>query len=61
MVTATTYVVINPQPGLVTSIDYVRLIVKGLRERGVDPEYIDTVKAIAAENNPQIKEALGTL
>lgn len=54
---ALTYTVIDPKPGLKTSIDYVRHIVSGLREHGVPgiaPHYIDNVKRIAAENNPSI-------
>lgn len=61
VVRATTYVVINPQAGLRTSVEYVRLIVIGLREHEVDPQYIDAVKSIAAANNPQIAESVRLL
>ena len=54
IVQVTTYIVKSPKDGLKTSIEYVRLIVCGLRERGVPPEYITTVKLIAAANNPGI-------
>lgn len=61
ILTALTYTVINPREGLTTSIDYVRLIVAGLRERGAPAAYIDKVKAIAAANNPVLAEDLRRL
>jgi hypothetical protein len=54
IVEAVTYIVRNPAHGLKTSIDYVRLIVHGLQDRGVPIVYIDRVKAIAMANNPVI-------
>ena len=51
---ALTYTVRCPKPGLKMNIDYVRYIVHGLREHGVEDEYIAKVKAIAAANNPDI-------
>lgn len=54
IVTALTYTVKSPKPELKTNIDYVRHIVCGLREHGVDDLYIAKVKAIAADNNPLI-------
>jgi hypothetical protein len=54
IVSALTYTVKAPKAGLRTSIDYVRLIVCGLRERKVPDDYIVKVKAIAAANNPYI-------
>jgi len=54
VVPALTYTVKSPKPGLKTNIDYVRLIVSGLREHKVPDEYISKVKAIAAANNPDI-------
>jgi cation transport regulator ChaC len=51
---AFTYTVISPNPGLKTNIDYVRLIVYGLREHKISDEYIAKVKTIAAANNPAI-------
>ena len=54
IVPALTYTVKSPKPGLKTNIDYVRHIVSGLREHGVQDEYIAKVKAIAAANNPDI-------
>ena len=54
LIKAVTYVVIDPKPGLQTSLEYVSHIVVGLRDRGVDVAYIDTVKSIAAQNNPGI-------
>lgn len=54
ILTAVTYRVINPRPDLKTSLEYVRLVVSGLRERGVVEEYVAKVKAIASANNPTI-------
>ena len=55
VVSALTYTVKDPpQPGLRTNIEYVRLIVCGLRARKVPREYIAKVKAIAAANNPDM-------
>lgn len=54
IVTATTYIVIAPKTGLQTNLDYVRHIITGFRERGINPEYIESVKLIAAENNSSI-------
>ena len=54
IIEAFTYTVISPKPGLKTSVNYVRLIVHGLREHKISDEYIAKVKAIAAVNNPEI-------
>lgn len=51
---ALTYLVMDPQAGLKTGIDYVRHIICGLRERGVADEYISRVKHLAIANNPSI-------
>jgi hypothetical protein len=53
--------VIKPQPGLLTSIDYVRHIVDGLREHGVPEEYVAEVKEIASANNPAIAAQVNQL
>lgn len=60
-VEALTYGVTSPIPGLKTNIDYVRHIVHGLREHGVESAYIDIVKAIAGANNPEIADELEEL
>jgi hypothetical protein len=54
VVTALTYTVRNPQPGLQTGGNYVGYILAGLRQRGVKQQYIEQVKAIAQANNPAI-------
>lgn len=54
IVDAETYVVITPQSGLHTSLDYVRYIIEGLRDHGADAAYRQKVKDIAARNNPAI-------
>ena len=54
VLSALTYTVRCPTPGLKTNIDYVRHIVQGLREHGVSDEYIAKVKAIASANNQNI-------
>jgi hypothetical protein len=61
IITALTYRVIAPKDGLQTNIEYVRYIVKGLRDHGVAAEYIDTVKRTAMLNNPAIAESVAKL
>lgn len=56
-----TYTVKTPRTGLVTSLDYVRYIIAGLRERSIPTEYIDKVKRIAVANNPGIAAAVERL
>ena len=58
---AITYRVINPRPGLKTSLEYVGYIVRGLREHGVAEQYIDKVKAIAIANNQTIAAGIRAL
>jgi hypothetical protein len=54
VVLALTYTVISPEAELKTSIDYVRYIVRGLREHRIPDAYISKVKDIASANNPDI-------
>jgi cation transport regulator ChaC len=61
IVEAFTYIVINPEPGLKTNVNYVQLIVHGLREHKVSDEYIAKVKAIAEANNTYIAEEIKKL
>lgn len=61
IVSALTYTVEDPKPGLKTNIEYVSHIVHGLREHKVSDEYIAKVKAIAAANNPDVAEEIKTL
>jgi Gamma-glutamyl cyclotransferase, AIG2-like len=61
VVTATTYRVIKPKPGLKTSLEYVRHTVLGLREHGIVEGYIAEVKAIASSNNPAIASQIEKL
>jgi cation transport regulator ChaC len=61
IVSALTYTVRYPKPGLKTNIAYVRHIVHGLREHGVSDEYIARVKAIAKANNPEIADEVEML
>jgi hypothetical protein len=49
-VKALTYTVRNPRQGLRTNAAYAGLIISGLRQRGVDLAYIDSVRTIAAAN-----------
>jgi gamma-glutamylcyclotransferase len=58
VVEAVTYVVRQPLKGLRSSLEYVRHIVRGLREQGVAEGYIREVKEIAAMNNPEIAEGI---
>ena len=60
-VTALTYTVKSPQANLKTNLAYVAHIVAGLREHGVNEEYIVAVKAIAIANNPEIKAGVRAL
>ncbi len=61
IVEAETYVVRTPARDLLTSIDYVRHIVSGLRENGADDAYILRVKNAAAANNPGIADEVQRL
>ncbi len=61
VIPALTYTVKDPNPELKTNIEYVRLIVCGLREHKVADEYIAKVKAIASANNPDIASELKAL
>jgi len=56
-----TYTFRDPEDGLKTNIDYVRLIIAGLRERGISDAYIAKVKAIAIANNPAITDKVENL
>lgn len=60
---ATTFVACqrDRRSGIRTSLEYVRHIVFGLREQGVGDEYIAEVKKIAADNNPDIQQAVEDL
>jgi len=53
-----TYTVRHPIAGIKTSIEYVSLIVRGLREHDIAVDYIEKVKQIAAANNPLIEQRL---
>jgi len=61
IVTALTYRVISPQQRLETNLEYVGYIVRGLRDHGVNDEYIAGVKRIAAANNPKIADSVAKL
>lgn len=61
LVTAVTYLVIDREPGLKTSLEYVGHVVAGLKERGVPDTYIALVKQSAADNNPAIAASLHAL
>ena len=61
VVDALTYAVKTPARDLLTSVDYVKHIINGLREHGATNEYILRVKEIAAANNPSIAEGLRRL
>jgi gamma-glutamylcyclotransferase (GGCT)/AIG2-like uncharacterized protein YtfP len=61
IVSALTYTVKSPKPGLKTSEEYVGYIVAGLRKRGVNQQYIEQVKAITVANNPEISAEVNRL
>jgi hypothetical protein len=66
VVDAITYTVIpaSRQSNIRTNLDYVRFIVLGLRDHGVDKvaaHYIGRVKAIASANNPAIATQVAAL
>jgi gamma-glutamylcyclotransferase len=61
LVTAVTYLVIDPEAGMKTSFEYVGHIVAGLKERGIPSTYIALVKQIAADNNPGIAESVNAI
>jgi gamma-glutamylcyclotransferase len=60
-VDALTYRVIDPKPGLKTSVEYIGYIVRGLREHGVPEPYISEVKRIGKANNPLIAKQVEQL
>jgi hypothetical protein len=59
--TVITYRAINPRANLKTSLEYVRYIVDGLRERGISEEYVANVKTIASANNADIASQVNRL
>lgn len=61
IVSALTYTVKRPKPGLKTNIVYVRHIICGLREHRVPFHYIAKVKKVATANNPGIAAAVAKL
>jgi len=61
LVEAMTYTVREPKNGLRTSAAYVRCIIAGLRERGIEEGYIVRVKEIASKNNPEITTDVAAL
>jgi gamma-glutamylcyclotransferase (GGCT)/AIG2-like uncharacterized protein YtfP len=61
LVTAVTYLVIDPEAGIKTSFEYVGHIIAGLKERGVPSAYIALVKQIAADNNPAIADSVNAI
>jgi hypothetical protein len=50
-----TYVVINKQSGLRTSLEYANHILIGLQEHNVPEEYVEYVKARTIANNPSLE------
>jgi hypothetical protein len=60
-VTALTYRLIDPKEGLKTNARYVGYIVKGLRDHGIEPSYVEDVKATAIANNPEIADEIARL
>ncbi len=50
-----TYVVKERQPNIRTSLDYVKHIIKGLRDNDAPDEYIEYVKKRATDNNPDLR------
>ena len=57
--TALTYVVIRPKKRVKrTSLDYVKLIIKGLRDHSVPEDYIDEVKDIIKTHSPRLAKKI---
>jgi gamma-glutamylcyclotransferase (GGCT)/AIG2-like uncharacterized protein YtfP len=61
IVSALTYRVRNPQPNLKTNLQYVGYVVEGLRDHGVQEDYVEIVKQLAQANNPAIATQLQRL
>lgn len=55
MENAITYTVKEKQINLRTSLDYVRQIIKGLRENNAPDEYVAYVKTRVIANNPDLE------
>jgi hypothetical protein len=49
------------QQGIRTSFAYVEHIIRGLRESGADPKYIEEIKREASESNPAIANDIARL
>lgn len=54
IVSALTYRVRNPQQDLKTNLECVGYIVEGLRDHGVQEDYVERVRQLAQANNPAI-------
>jgi len=55
------YTVLNPEPGLRTSIEYASHIIAGLREHGAPDEYLAYVKERVIANNPDLAAQMNCL
>lgn len=60
-VEAITYTTIKPIENIQTSLDYVTLIVRGLRKIKAPDWYITKIKEIAVQNNPDLKDPVSKL
>jgi len=59
---ALTYVALKPSKRVKkTSLEYVRLIIKGLREHNVPEEYIKEVKEIVSKHSPRLTKKVANL
>ncbi len=55
VVEAYTYLALNPRTDIKTYAEYVSHIIKGMKEHGAPPEYIEYVRERINENNPAWK------
>lgn len=58
---AITYLVIDKQHGIGTSLEYARHIIFGLREHNAPDEYIEYLKSRIVSNNPDLKQDIQAL
>lgn len=56
-----TYVALNRESGLRTSLEYARYIIRGLREHNVPGDYIKYVKVRVIANNPVLRNDIEAL
>jgi len=50
--------VINKEHNLRTNLKYIKYIISGLKKHDINKDYIQKVKSLAIQNNPNIKQEI---